>query len=109
MKHVRPNQLAMTREMRSLLNAEHVPIEYVGSALHGIALLNPRFEWNALDQIDSVQEQQRAFFARLAAGANNVGHVFFLYVVDYLPLEDIKTLPRDVLYSAAGLVPIRRA
>ena len=75
-----PNHLALTKTVRSLLESQFAPedtYDYKDTALHSIAMLSPRFIYNALDNLDVMQEHQRAWFARLAPGVNNVGHMYF--------------------------------
>ena len=91
-----PNRLAATDQVLSLLESEHVPRAawtYPDTAVHGIALLSPRTKYSALDQLDCMQEVQRAWFSRLAPGVSNVGHLFFFQVLEYLPLDEIKIMP----------------
>ena len=79
-KQVQPNRLALTTEMKSLLESlyvEEASYDYEGTAVHGIGYLKPCFQYNALCNLDCTQEHQRAFFARLAPGVNHVGHMFF--------------------------------
>ena len=99
------NDLAMDSQLRNLLAEKLVPeehFEYDDSAVHCIALVRPELKPCSFDMLDHGQNLQRDWFSRLTAGACNIGHTYFLQVIDCLPLDAPKVLPR--LYGSSSFI-----
>ena len=82
--------------MTEYLRGFQVPedhFKYEGQGVHAIALVKPKLKYVNLDVLNLFEEAQREWYARLAGGANNEGHMWFLEVVDILRFDNIMAPP----------------
>ena len=89
-------QMAESALMTEYLRGFQVPedhFKYEGQGVHAIALVKPKFKYVNLDVLNLFEQAQREWYARLAGGANNEGHMWFLEVVDILRFDNIMAPP----------------
>ena len=65
---------------------EDAEFRYSESSVHALVLFEPKFTYTALKELSVMEEAQRIFYAKLAQGACNIGHLHYLNVLDVIKL-----------------------